>query len=258
MNFNLENIPNRSKKPRKDGLTMVMDKGLSLRGVEDFLSTSLDYIDIVKLGFGTSVLTKNLSEKINLYKEAGLKIYLGGTLFEIFIIRNQYKHFQDILYKYGLDTIEISDGSIHLEHTKKCEYIYELSKKFTVISEVGSKESNKVIPPYKWIEMMQKELDAGSWKVVAEAREGGNVGVFRNSGEVRSDLVDEILTKIPKNKIIWEAPKKNQQVWFIKLLGSDVNLGNIDAHEAIPLECLRLGLRGDTFFDFLPENIKKC
>jgi len=258
MNFNLNNIPNRSKKPRKDGLTMVMDKGLSLNEVENFLSTSLDYVDIVKLGFGTSVLTKNLSEKIKLYKEAGLKLYLGGTLFEIFVIRNQYKNFKDILYKYGLNTIEISDGSIHLDHTKKCEYIHELSKNFTVISEVGSKESNTVIPPYKWIEMMQKELDAGSWKVVAEAREGGNVGVFRNSGEVRSDLVDEILTKIPKNKIIWEAPKKNQQVWFIKLLGTDVNLGNIDTHEVIPLECLRLGLRGDTFFDFLPENLKKC
>jgi phosphosulfolactate synthase len=146
---------------------------------------------------------------------------------------------------------EVSDGSIELAHDKKCEYINKLSKKVTVLSEVGSKDVEKIIPPYKWIQQMQAELDAGSWKVIGEAREGGNVGLFRGTGEVRSGLVEEILTKIPFEKIIWEAPQREQQVWFIKLLGSNVNLGNISPNEIIPLETLRLGIRSDTFDFFL-------
>jgi len=146
---------------------------------------------------------------------------------------------------------EVSDGSIDLEHDKKLEYIRKLSKQVTVLSEVGSKDADKIIPPYMWIDLMQKELDAGAWKVIGEAREGGNVGLFRSSGEVRSGLVQEILTKIPFEKIIWEAPQKAQQVWFIQLLGANVNLGNIAPNEIIPLETIRLGLRGDTYLPFL-------
>jgi phosphosulfolactate synthase len=136
----------------------------------------------------------------------------------------------------------------------KCEYIRKLSEQVTVLSEVGSKDVEKIIPPYEWIRLMQEELDAGAWKVIGEAREGGNVGLFRSTGEVRSGLVQEILTKIPFEKIIWEAPKKPQQVWFIKLLGANVNLGNIAPQEVIPLETLRLGLRGDTFNYFLNKE----
>jgi phosphosulfolactate synthase len=146
---------------------------------------------------------------------------------------------------------EVSDGSIELDHDIKCDFIEKLSKQVTVLSEVGSKDAEKIIPPYKWISLMQAELDAGSWKVIGEAREGGNVGLFRSTGEVRSGLVEEILTKIPFEKIIWEAPQKSQQVWFIKLLGPNVNLGNIAPNEVIPLETIRLGLRGDTFSHFL-------
>ena len=149
---------------------------------------------------------------------------------------------------------EVSDGSIELDHVKKCKYISDLAEEFLVVSEVGSKDEKKLIAPYKWIELMQKELDAGAWKVIAEAREGGNVGIYRSGGEVRSDLIDEILTQIPTEKILWEAPKKPQQVWFIKLLGPNVNLGNISWDEVIPLETLRLGLRGDTFFDYLSDK----
>ena len=137
---------------------------------------------------------------------------------------------------------------------KKCNYIKELSKEFKVFSEVGSKDESKLIAPYRWIELMQKELEAGAWKVIAEAREGGNVGIFNKAGDVRSDLIDEILTKIPCENILWEAPKKPQQVWFIKLLGANVNLGNIAWDEVIPLETLRIGLRGDTFFDYLKND----
>lgn len=230
---------------------MVMDKGLSLREVEDMLETSEPYIDIVKLGWATSFVTPKLKEKLALYKSAGIPCYLGGTLFEAFVVRDQFEDYQKVLDEFSLEYAEVSDGSIEMDHDKKCEYIRTLSKQVTVLSEVGSKDAAKIIPPYKWIEQMQTELDAGAWKVIGEARESGNVGLFRDSGEVRQGLVEEILTQIPAEKILWEAPQKAQQVWFIKLCGSNVNLGNIAPREVIPLETIRLGLRGDTFSHFL-------
>ena len=255
MNFFLTDIPNREKKPREHGLTMMMDKGLSINDTKNFIDMCGPHTDIVKLGFGTSAISPHIETKIKLYQDAGLKIYLGGTLFEAFIIRDMYEEFKDLLRKWNLSMCEVSDGSIELDHVKKCKYISDLAEEFLVVSEVGSKDEKKLIAPYKWIELMQKELDAGAWKVIAEAREGGNVGIFRSGGEVRSDLIDEILTQIPTEKILWEAPKKPQQVWFIKLLGPNVNLGNIAWDEVIPLETLRIGLRGDTFFDYLSKKI---
>jgi phosphosulfolactate synthase len=254
MNYFLKDIPERTEKPRQVGITMAMDKGLSIRQVEDFLSIAGEYVDIVKLGWGTSFVTPNLKEKIKTYKKAGVPIYFGGTLFEAFIVRGQFEDYRKVLDKYELEYAEISDGSIELEHDIKCEYIRKLSKEVTVLSEVGSKDVEKIIPPYKWIKLMQEELDAGAWKVIGEARESGNVGLFRSTGEVRSGLVEEILTKIPFEKIIWEAPLKAQQVWFIKLLGTNVNLGNIAPQEIIPLETIRIGMRGDTFNHFLSEK----
>ena len=251
MNFEIPGLPNRSSKPRQDGLTMVMDKGLSIREAEDFLSVCSDHVDIVKLGWATSFVTPTLKEKLDVYRDAGIPTYFGGTLFEAFIIRNQFEDYQRLLDKYEMTFAEVSDGSIELDHDIKCEYIRKLSNQVTVLSEVGSKDAEKIIPPYIWIKLMQAELDSGAWKVIGEAREGGNVGLFRSSGEVRSGLVEEILTKIPFEKIIWEAPIKSQQVWFIKLLGPNVNLGNIAPNELIPLETIRLGLRGDTFNLFL-------
>ena len=251
MNFFLTDIPNREKKPRESGLTMMMDKGLSINDTKNFIDMCGPHTDIVKLGFGTSAISSHIETKIKLYQDAGLMVYLGGTLFEAFIIRDMYEEFKDLLRKWNLSMCEVSDGSIELDHEKKCEYISDLAKEFKVVSEVGSKDENVLIAPYKWIELMQKELEAGSWKVIAEAREGGNVGIYRSGGDVRSDLIDEILTKISEEDILWEAPKKPQQVWFIKLLGANVNLGNIAWDEVIPLETLRIGLRGDTFHDFL-------
>jgi len=251
MNYPLLNVPERPSKPRQKGLTMVMDKGLSLRQVEDFIDVAGVHTDIVKLGWATSHVTPNLKEKLALYKSAGIPTYFGGTLFEAFIIRNQFEDYQRVLDQYGMEYAEVSDGSIEIEHDKKCSFITELSKQVTVISEVGSKDAAKIFAPYKWIKLMQAEIQAGSWKVIAEAREGGNVGIYRGSGEVREGLVDEILTQIPEETIIWEAPQKEQQVWFIKLIGANVNLGNIAPAEVIPLETIRLGLRGDTFDHFL-------
>jgi len=255
MNFTIPDLPERTKKARDNGLTMMMDKGLSIRQVEDFISSSGPYTDIVKLGFGTALITKDLEQKLKLYEEANIRTYFGGTLFEIFIAKDMFDEYRKLLDKYKMKHAEVSDGSIVIPHDLKCEYIQKLSEQVTVLSEVGSKDAETIIPPYIWIKLMQTELDAGSWKVIGEAREGGNVGLFRSTGEVRSGLVEEVLTKIPSEKILWEAPKKSQQVWFIELLGSNVNLGNIAHDEVIPLETLRLGLRSDTFFNFLPKEI---
>jgi phosphosulfolactate synthase len=251
MNYELNNIPDRTVKPRTNGLTMVMDKGLSCRQVEDFIDVAGPHSDIIKLGWATSFVTPKLQEKLDIYKSAGLPVYFGGTLFEAFIIRNQFDDYCRLLDKYKMEYAEVSDGSITIEHDEKCEYIRKLSKQITVISEVGSKDVEKIFAPYKWIKLMNAEIEAGSWKVIAEARESGNVGIYRDSGEVRQGLVDEILTQIPEETIIWEAPQKAQQTWFIKLIGSNVNLGNIAPADVIPLETLRLGLRSDTFDYFL-------
>jgi phosphosulfolactate synthase len=251
MNYNLTQIPERTAKPRENGFTMAMDKGLSIRQVEDFLDIAADYVDIVKLGWATSFVTPKLKEKLQVYKSAGIPTYFGGTLFEAFVVRNQFEDYRRMLDEFDLTYAEVSDGSIDMNEDVKCEYIRTLAKQVTVLSEVGSKDEAKIIPPYKWIKLMNAELEAGAWKVIGEAREGGNVGLFRSSGEVRQGLVEEILTQVPADKIIWEAPQKAQQVWFVKLLGANVNLGNIAPNEVISVETIRLGLRGDTFTHFL-------
>ncbi|MBA9078875.1 phosphosulfolactate synthase [Rufibacter quisquiliarum] len=251
MNYEITQVPERTAKPRESGFTMAMDKGLSLREAENFVEVSGEFVDIVKLGWATSYVTPNLDKKIAIFHEAGIPVYFGGTLFEAFIVRGQFDDYRRLLDKYNLSYAEVSDGSIDMDHELKCKYIRTLAEQVTVLSEVGSKDAEKIIPPYKWISLMQAELDAGAWKVIGESREAGNVGLFRSTGEVRSGLVEEILTKIPFEKIIWEAPQKAQQVFFIKLLGANVNLGNIAPNEIIPLETIRLGLRGDTFSHFL-------
>ena len=254
MNFKLSFIPKRSEKPRKKGVTMMMDKGLGLRETEHFIEASAHLTDIVKFGFGTAFVTRQLDEKIKMYREAGIRPYFGGTLFEAFYARGMFKEYVQMLDKYDLDLAEISDGSIIIAHDEKCKLIHELSKSRTVLSEVGSKDSGILISPAKWVLLRKAELEAGSWKVIAEGREAGNVGVFRPNGTAHSMLINRIIASVKPEDILWEAPQKNQQVWFIKLFGAEVNLGNIAPNDVIPLECLRLGLRGDTFFDFLPKS----
>ena len=251
MNFELSQIPERSAKPRKVGLTMVMDKGLSVRETEDFIDGNGPFTDIVKLGFGSSLITPRLIDKIALYKKAGIPLYFGGTLLEAFIIRNEVDKFIKLVDKFQLEYAEISDGSISIPHEEKCKLIKRLSKVVTVISEVGSKEEGIIIHPNRWIEMMQKELEAGVWKVIAEARESGTVGIYRPNGKAHVMLINKIVKNVPVENIIWESPIKSQQVYLIKLFGANVNLGNIAPTEVIALESLRLGLRSDTFFQFL-------
>jgi len=251
MNFNLTQIPERTTKPRKSGITMVMDKGLSIEEVKNFMSVCNPHVDVVKLGFGTAFVTPNLKEKLAVYQSYNMPIYFGGTLFEAFLIRNQFEDYVSICKEFGVSYMEVSDGSITIPHTEKCAYIEKLCKHGVVLSEVGSKDAAHIIPPYKWIELMKAELNAGSQYVIAEAREAGNVGIYRGTGEVREGLVQEILTQIPAEKILWEAPQKAQQLYFIETVGCNVNLGNIAPNEVIPLEAMRIGLRGDTFDLFL-------
>jgi phosphosulfolactate synthase len=254
---NLPFLPERTKKPRQNGIAMVMDKGLSLHEAENFIEAAGHLADFIKLGFGTSLVTGNVKEKVKTYLKAGMKVYLGGTLFEAFVIRGRFDDYLRYVDSLGLDTVEVSDGSMAMDHDEKCEYIHTLSKKYTVLSEVGSKESGILIAPGKWIEMMQKELQAGSFKVIGEARESGNVGIYRPTGKAHVTLINRILSKVQADKILWEAPLKSQQVWFVKQFGANVNLGNIAPSELISLETLRLGLRGDTFFTFLPEEFQQ-
>ena len=250
-------MPERPAKPRDSGLTMVMDKGLSIREAEDFMSVGNEYTDFVKLGFGTSLITPGFEKKITVYKKSGVIPYFGGTLFEAFIVRNMFREFVDFIDKYEIDMVEVSDGSFDIDHKKKLEYISKLAERGTVISEVGSKKANVVFTPEEWVAMMKAELDAGSVKVIAEARESGTTGIYNEDGSINNKIISGIAEHVKLENVIWEAPLKSQQAWFIKHFGANVNLGNIAPNEIIPLESLRLGLRGDTFFQFLPDNLKQ-
>jgi phosphosulfolactate synthase len=257
MNFDLPYVPAREKKERNTGITMVMDKGLGLKQTENFIESSAELVDIVKFGFGSSAYTNNLTEKIKLYKQAKIRPYFGGTLFEAFVVRNMFDDFLKVLDTYELNLAEVSDGSMRIEHETKLEYIQKLSEKVTVLSEVGSKQRGVFISTEQWISMMASELNAGAWKVIGEARESGTIGIYNSDGTANEGLVNSIINEVKTENILWEAPSGKQQVWFIKLLGANVNLGNIAPELVIPLECLRGGLRGDTFFDFLPTELKQ-
>ncbi len=249
-------IPDRPAKPRNSGLTMIMDKGLSIREAEDLMSVGSEYTDFVKLGFGTSLVTPGFEKKLEIYKNAGCEPYFGGTLFEAFVIRNMFKEYLEFLDKHHIDLVEVSDGSYDIEHNKKLDYIKQLASRGTVISEVGSKKKDVVYSPDEWAEMMKSELNAGSVKVIAEARESGTIGIYNDDGSVNTPVINAISDQVKLENVIWEAPLKSQQAWFIKHFGANVNLGNIAPNEIISLESLRCGLRGDTFFQFLPENMK--
>jgi phosphosulfolactate synthase len=256
MNTKLLHIPKREKKPRKNGLTMMMDKGLCANEAKNFVDSSADFTDFVKFGFGTALINNELKKKIRIYRQGKLQPYFGGTLFELFYIRNQMDDFRRFLDKFKLELVEISDGSMAIPHEKKLEAIQKLAKHYTIISEVGSKVKGVDIPPDKWVSMMKSELQAGSWKVIAEARESGTIGIYNEDGSANKELISDIVNHLQTDDILWEAPNKNQQAYFIKLLGPNVNLGNIAPNEVVSLEALRLGLRGDTFFDFLPQDLQ--
>jgi phosphosulfolactate synthase len=242
-------LPGRPPKPRQAGITHVIDKGLPLREVEAVLDSVADYIDIVKLGWGTAYVTRNLREKIRIYESAGIPVVLGGTFWEVCFVQQKLDEWRRWVSELGLRHVEISDGTISIAHEVKLEQINALSDDFVVLSEVGSKDMQAVIAPYRWVELIEAELRAGAWKVITEARETGTAGIFRPDGEVRMGLIDEVVHHIDPNRLLFEAPQKSQQVWFIRKFGPNVNLGNIPSDEVIPLETLRLGLRADTLLD---------
>jgi phosphosulfolactate synthase len=244
-------IPTREGKPRSQGLTHVMDKGLNLREIEGLFDTAGEYVDIVKLGWGTSYVTNNLEKKIALYRSFGTPVVCGGTLFEAVYGQSKLDEFKRWLEHFRFSHVEISDGTLEIPRDHKLELITDFARDFVVLSEVGSKDADVNIAPYLWVQWMREELDAGAWKVIAEGREGGTAGIYRPTGELRTGLVDEIEHSISFHDLIWEAPTKSSQAWFVKHFGSEVNLGNIPPDEVIALETLRLGLRGDTLKEIL-------
>jgi phosphosulfolactate synthase len=240
------NLPQRSAKPRERGLTHVLDKGLSLAQVDGLIEVAGDAVDIVKLGWGTAVVTGNLRAKLDRYTAHGIPVVLGGTLAELAIRDGRLEEMVAWLHELGLRHVEISDGSIALDPAHKQELIARLAQEFTVFSEVGSKDAQEIMAPYRWVEQIQGELQAGAWKVITEARETGTAGIFRADGEPRMGLIDEIAHSVDPERLLFEAPRKDQQVWFLRRFGHEVNLGNIAPEEVLGLETLRLGLRSDT------------
>jgi phosphosulfolactate synthase len=242
----LLDLPDRSAKPRQRGLTHVLDRGLSVNEIDALVEVAGEFVDVVKLGWGTAIATGNLEEKVERYRAHGIPLMFGGTLTELAIAQDRLDRLVTWLHELELEHIEISDGTIELRHDDKLALIERLSKEFTVLSEVGSKDDTRIMAPYRWVEEIQQELEAGAWKVIAEARESGTAGIFRHDGEVRMGLIDEIVHAVAPEQILFEAPRKDQQVWFVRRLGADVNLGNIAPDEVLSLETIRLGLRSDT------------
>jgi phosphosulfolactate synthase len=242
----LLDLPDRSTKPRQRGITHVLDAGLSVAQVDGLIEVAGGSVDLVKLGWGTALATGNLDAKLARYREHGIPVVLGGTLTEIAIGQDRLEPLIEWLHDLGLEHLEISDGTITLEHERKLELIARLARDFTVLSEVGSKDDTRIMAPYRWVEQIQQELEAGAWKVIAEARESGTAGIFRADGEVRMGLIDEIAHAIDPDLILFEAPRKDQQVWFVRRFGPNVNIGNVAPADVLSLETIRLGLRSDT------------
>jgi phosphosulfolactate synthase len=242
----LLDLPSRTSKPRSSGITHLLDRGLSVTEVDSLVEVSGDHIDIVKLGWGTALVTGGLEAKIARYRDHGVPVVLGGTLTELAMHQDRLEPLLQWTSQLGLEHVEVSDGTITLPHEEKLELIERLSRDFTVLSEVGSKDDTRIMAPYRWVEQIQAELEAGAWKVIAEARESGTSGIYRHDGEVRMGLIDEIVHAVDPESLIFEAPRKDQQVWFIRRLGANVNLGNVAPDDVVSLETMRLGLRSDT------------
>ena len=248
-------VPARPGKPRDVGLTHVIDKGLNLRDIEGLFDTAGQFVDIVKFGWGTSYVTNNLEKKIALYRSFDTPVVCGGTLFEAVYGRGRIDDFKAWLVEHRFSHVEISDGTLEIPRDEKLELIADFARDFTVLSEVGSKDSDVVFAPYQWVEWINEELEAGAWKVITEGREGGTAGIYRSDGDMRTGLLDEIAHGVSIEQVLFEAPTKSSQAWFVKHFGPNVNLGNIPPDEVIPLETLRLGLRGDTLKEVLLTSV---
>jgi phosphosulfolactate synthase len=245
-------LPARPSKPRETGLTHVIDTGLSPDGAEGLMKIAAPYIDLIRLGFGSAYVTGALEEKIALYRSHGVPVALGGTLTELAWLQQRVDGLRTWLVELGIEHVEVSSGAVPIPADAKADLIRALASDFTVFAEVGEKDPAAILAPYRWVELIEQALDAGAAKVVCEGRASGDAGMYRPDGEARTGLIDEIVHRIDFHRLIFEAPKRHQQVWFIEHFGSDVNLGNIAPDDVIPLETLRLGLRADTLHLFHP------
>jgi len=248
--FEFLTLPERTGKPRESGLTHVLDKGLSLEQARQFLEVAGPYVDIVKLGWGTAVVTPNVKDKIALYQSHDIPVSFGGTFFEVCLRQGKFDDYLTLVDECGMTCVEISDGTIEMDEADKLAIIRELSTKYKVLSEVGSKDDSVVITPSRWVELIGCEIEAGAWKVITEGRESGTVGIYRPNGDIKDGLLKEIAETLDTSRILFEAPVKKQKAWFIKQFGTNVNLGNIPPEEVISVETLRLGVRGDTLLTF--------
>ena len=237
-------------KPRARGLTHVIDRGLSVAEVDNLMEVAGHCVDVVKLGWGTALVSANLKPKLERYAAREVPVVLGGTLTELAIRQGRVEGLVGWLRELGLRHVEVSDGTIALDPALKRELIERLAREFTVLAEVGSKDVDFIMAPYVWVEQIQRDLEAGAWKVIAEARESGTAGIYRATGEVRTGLIDEIAHAVDPDRLIFEAPRREQQVWLLKRFGTECNLGNIAPHDVLSLETLRLGLRSDTVDSF--------
>jgi len=243
-------LPARPSKPRETGLTHVIDTGLSPSDVEGLMKIGAPYVDLIRLGFGSAYVTGALNEKIELYRSYGVPVALGGTLTELAWLQKRVDGLRTWLKELGIEHVEVSSGAVPIPPEAKAELIRTLAEDFTVFAEVGEKDPAAIMAPYRWVELIEQALEAGAAKVVCEGRASGDAGMYRPDGEARTGLIDEIVHRIDFHRLIFEAPKRHQQVWFIEHFGSDVNLGNITPDDVIPLETLRLGLRADTLHLF--------
>jgi len=243
-------LPERTAKPRRSGLTHVIDTGYSLDEVRQLMSVASGLVDIVKLAWGTALVTPHLREKVELYRSHGIPTCFGGTLFELCLWQDKLEDYLRVVRDLGMDYVEVSNGTISMEQESKLALLRRLCREFRVLSEVGSKDAEVVIAPYKWVDSIRRELDAGAWKVITEGRESGTVGIYQAGGDVKEGLLDEIVSAVSAERLLFEAPVKSQQAWFIKQFGANVNLGNIPPDEVVSVETLRLGVRGDTLLTF--------
>jgi phosphosulfolactate synthase len=236
---------------------MVIDNGLPFNLFCDYIGSAADHVDFVKFGWGTSVVTPNVEKKISFLQSEGVHFYLGGTLFEKYVLQNRFQQYRELLIDMGCEYVEVSNGTIDLADARKSEYVAALSAEFKVISEVGSKDNERSenMAPNRWINYIRDDLDAGAVLVTLETRESGHGGICRSNGELRYGLVEEILTSgIDPNALLFEAPSMPLQSYFVKRIGADVNLGNIAAADLIGLETIRLGLRSETLLHFEPAG----
>lgn len=252
MNHTALKLPVRSGKPRRTGVTMVVDGGVPLGALRDIVASAGEYLDFVKFGWGTALVSGEITAKIELLQASGIDFYVGGTLFEKHVLQGRFDDFRALCHELCCRYVEVSNGTISLSNLDKAGYVRKLASEFTVISEVGFKDADRSerLSPRRWIEYIEDDLSAGAQLVTLEARESGSSGICRADGQLRVGLVEEVVGELPVDRLLFEAPTTALQTHMVRRVGPNVNLGNVPPAGVLALETLRLGLRADTLTDF--------